>query len=106
VLGLPGNPVSAFVTAELFLLPLLAKLGGASLMLPRRELAILHGVLPANGARIDHIRGARNRGLVRPIGVNDSAALSALAASDCLIIRAPNAPAAQNGETIDIIHIA
>jgi molybdopterin molybdotransferase len=106
VLGLPGNPVSAFVTAELFLLPLLAKLGGATMTLPRPELAILHGVLPANGARIDHIRGARNRGLVRPIGVNDSAALSALAASDCLIIRAPNAPAAQNGETIDIIHIA
>jgi molybdopterin molybdotransferase len=106
VLGLPGNPVSAFVTAELFLKPLLATLGGASSTLPRRELAILHGELPANGARIDHIRGVRNRGLVRPIGINDSAALSALAASDCLIVRAPNAPAAKNGETIDIIHIA
>jgi molybdopterin molybdotransferase len=106
VLGLPGNPVSAFVTAELFLKPALATLGGATAPLPRRELAILHGVLPANGARIDHVRAVRNRGLVRPIGINDSAALSALAASDCLIIRAPNAPAAQNGETIEIIHIA
>jgi molybdopterin molybdotransferase len=105
ILGLPGNPVSAFVTAELFLKPVLASLGGANTTLPRRELAILHGTLPANGGRIDHVRAVRNLGLVRPIGINDSAALSALASADCLIVRAPNAPAAQNGETIEIIQI-
>ncbi len=106
ILGLPGNPVSAFVTAALFLRPLLAALGGSSSPLPRRELAILHGVLPANGARLDHVRAIRNLGLVRPIGKNDSAALHALATADTLIIRQPNAPAAQNGETIEILHIA
>src|SRR5690606_33954858 len=35
VLGLPGNPVSSYVTAFLFLLPLLRRLSGAHAPYPR-----------------------------------------------------------------------
>ncbi len=105
VLGLPGNPVSAFATALLFLRPLIASLSGAADPLPLREPAILDGDLPATGPRTDHIRARRLMGTVTPIGRNDSAALRALAASDALIIRPPNAPAAQTGDRVEIISL-
>src|SRR6185437_12576783 len=50
LLGLPGNPASAFVCAEMFLRPILAAYQGA----PTRPMTItarLAGNLPANGAR-------------------------------------------------------
>ncbi len=103
ILGLPGNPVSAYVTAELFLKPLIAALGGATAPSPRRELAILHGELPAVGPRTDHVRAVRNFGLVAPVGVNDSAALRALAKADTLIVRPAHSPPARSGDTIEII---
>ena len=87
VLGLPGNPVSAYVTALLFLMPLIRHLGGARQTLPKRLTAILGTDLPANGARTDHIRASYVDGVITPIGANDSAMLGALSTSNALIIR-------------------
>jgi molybdopterin molybdotransferase len=106
VLGLPGNPVSAFVTATLFLKPLVAAMSGAGDPLPRREPAILKGRLPPTGPRIDHVRARRLAGNVSPMGANDSAALLSLAQSDALIIRPPNAPEAKSGDTVEIYIIS
>ena len=41
VLGLPGNPVSAFVCAFLFLVPLLRRLAGRADAVPQAESAVL-----------------------------------------------------------------
>ena len=87
LLGLPGNPVSAYVTAFLFLLPLIRHLGGASQPLPMRLTAVLGADLPANGARTDHLRACLVDGAITPIGINDSAMLAALSNSNTLIIR-------------------
>ena len=57
VLGLPGNPVSAFVTATLFLLPLIRALLGAAAPLPRLRPATLAAPLPATGSRAEYLRG-------------------------------------------------
>ena len=52
VLGLPGNPTSALVTARLFLVPLLAGLqGGDGAATVRFHPQILSGELTANGSR-------------------------------------------------------
>jgi molybdopterin molybdotransferase len=102
VLGLPGNPVSAFATAMLFLKPLVAALGGASEPLPRRECTILDGHLAPTGPRVDHVRALRSGGRVSPVGQNDSAALLALARSDAFIIRPPNSPAGKAGDQVEI----
>ncbi len=102
VLGLPGNPVSAFVTALLFARPVVAALCGAAHPLPRPFPARLAAPLPANGGRLDHLRGAQTINGVQPVGPNDSAALVGLAASDCLIVRPPDAPAAKAGDTVQI----
>jgi molybdopterin molybdotransferase len=87
VLGLPGNPVSAFVTAFLLLLSLIRHLGGARQPLPKRLTAISGAVLPVNGARTDHLRALLLDGVITPVGVNDSALLAALSTSNALIIR-------------------
>jgi molybdopterin molybdotransferase len=106
ILGLPGNPVSAFVTAELFLKPLLAYLGSAANPLPRRTTATLSVELPATANRVDHIRAKRYGGTVAPVGINDSAALRALAQADCLIVRSAHATPAKIGDFVEIIEIA
>lgn len=100
VLGLPGNPVSAFVTAMLFLKPLIAHLGGAENPLPTRLTAHLAVDLPANGARTDHLRARIDNGLILPVGSNDSAMLAALSASNALIIRDINAIPAKIGDAV------
>src|SRR5690606_3566863 len=57
IVGLPGNPVSSYVTAYLFLLPLLRHLGGAREALPRPLAATLADPLPAAGDRLEFVRG-------------------------------------------------
>jgi molybdopterin molybdotransferase len=106
VLGLPGNPVSAFVTALLLLKPLIAHLSGASAPLPERIDVKLGVDLPANGDRLDHIRGILDSGMATPIGTNDSSMLMALSASNILIIRDINSPLAAVGDTLQAYRIA
>ena len=105
-LGLPGNPVSAFVTALLFLKPLIAALSGASAPLPEAESVTLGGSLPANGERLDFVRARFVDGRMEAVGTSDSAALSALSLATALIIRQPGAPAAIPDEIVDIIRTA
>ncbi|WP_029355864.1 gephyrin-like molybdotransferase Glp [Bosea sp. 117] len=109
VLGLPGNPVSAYVCALLFLVPLLRRLQGedvpAGLPLAPAELA---ADVKANDRRMDFMRaeiiGHGPAGpLVRPLPVQDSSMVSVLAKADALLVRAPNALAAVKGEPCQII---
>ena len=106
VLGLPGNPASAFVTAQLFLLPLIAHLAGARAPLPATEPALLDLPLPAVGGRDDYVRAEYADGRVRPLPNQDSGALLTLARANALIVRAAGAPAASVDEKVDILRIA
>lgn len=100
VLGLPGNPVSAYVTAMLFLKPLIAHLGGAENPLPERIGAPTGAPLPPNGDRVDHVRAVLKDGVVTPAGQNDSSLLAALSSSNALIIRDINSPAVAAGDPV------
>ncbi len=106
VLGLPGNPVSAFVTAFLLLGPLVAHLGGAANPLPERIEAKLGAPLPANGPRLDHVRGILSGTVATPTGINDSSMLFALSKSNILIIRDINAPEAPIGTPVPCLRVA
>ncbi len=106
VLGLPGNPVSAFVTATLFLRPLIAAMAGATDPLPRTLIAALAEPLPANDHRQDYLRGTVIGGRVAMVPIQDSSMLATLARADCLIVRAPHAPPAQTGDPVEIIALA
>ncbi|MDO6416817.1 molybdopterin molybdotransferase MoeA [Sphingomonas sp. BIUV-7] len=93
VLGLPGNPVSAFVTATLFLRPLVAHLAGAADPLPTTHYLPIADTLPANGERAAYLRARIADGALHVLPDQDSASLSTLAAADALVIRPPHAPA-------------
>lgn len=106
VLGLPGNPVSAFVTATLFLRPLIAAMAGAVDPLPRTLRAELAEPLPANDHRQDYLRATIADGRVSAAATQDSSMLATLARAACLIVRPPHAPAALPGEPVDILPLA
>ncbi|MFD1612158.1 gephyrin-like molybdotransferase Glp [Sphingomonas tabacisoli] len=106
VLGLPGNPVSAYVTALLFLKPLIARLGGAADPLPRTVRLPLGQSVPANGPRLDFLRATIADGTVHPLQSQDSGALTALAQADALLLRPPHAPAADTGMFADVLILA
>ncbi|WP_010164001.1 molybdopterin molybdotransferase MoeA [Sphingomonas sp. PAMC 26617] len=106
VLGLPGNPVSAFVTAAIFLKPLIASISGARDPRPVAYPAILGAPLKENDRRQDYLRATTRDGRVYAAERQDSSLLATLADADCMIIRAPFAPAAAAGDSVEILPIA
>jgi len=106
VLGLPGNPVSAFVTATLFAKPVIAALSGAASPIPAPRTARLAAPVPANGHRTQYLRGRWVDGKALALDDQDSATLTALSASTLLIVRPANAAALGEGETVDVLDIA
>lgn len=103
VIGLPGNPVSAFVTALLFAKPVAAALAGASAPFPRCISMRLAVPIGANGNRTDHLRAKITSDGVMPVGANDSSAMGGLAAADCLIVRPPNAKPLALGDDVPVL---
>ncbi|MBY0284554.1 MAG: molybdopterin molybdotransferase MoeA [Sphingomonas sp.] len=106
VLGLPGNPVSAFVTATLFLKPLIAAMAGATNPRPAARSATLGAGLPANDHREDYLRAENRDGRVFAASRQDSSMLQTLARADCLIVRAAGAPEAKAGDSVQILTLA
>lgn len=100
VLGLPGNPVSSYVTAFLFLLPLLRRLAGADSALPLPIPLALGGDLPATKSRVTFVRAQLTPTGVEPFQQQDSSALFTLASANALIRREAHAPSTQTGETV------
>ncbi len=107
IIGLPGNPVSAFVGAILFVLPAVRALQGALHVLPDIQRGHWAQPHPANGPRTDYVRATVARqadGLgVRALPVQDSSMLSVLAAANALAIVPAGASAAIVGDPVDLI---
>ncbi len=105
ILGLPGNPVSSFVTAFLFALPLVRAAGGECAPLPTAVTLRAGEALPAIGPRREFLRAVQEGETVRLAGSQDSSALTALAAADCLIDRPAHSPALPAGEPVRVFHL-
>jgi len=107
VLGLPGNPVSAYVCAFLFLVPLIRRMSGRSDLAMPTESALLGSDLSANDERADYLRATLRESSEGPIAtafpVQDSSMMVPLAKADCLIIRKPYAPASAAGSRCVIV---
>ena len=107
LLGLPGNPVSALVCAEVFLVPMLKRLLGLSEESRPEPEAVLGEALEVNGPRQHYIRAVSEwrpdgERVVRPLPSQDSSLVAALARADCLIVRMPDAPPAPRGARVRI----
>ena len=107
VLGLPGNPVSSYVCAFLFLVPLIRRLSGRTDLSPPAESARLGCDLPANDERADYLRAtladSADGPIATPFAAQDSSMMAPLAKSDCLVIREPHAPATKAGSRCQIL---
>jgi len=110
VLGLPGNPVSAYVCGVLFLVPLIRRLAGRRDIEPLLEPALLGCDLGENDERADYLRATLAPGrdglpVATPTPVQDSSMLRLLADADCLLIREPHAPAAKAGSRCTVLRL-
>lgn len=106
VMGLPGNPTSALVTARLLLAPLLAGMTGRPV-----ETALGWRTVPlaapigACDARETFHRGRLDQGAARVLSFQDSSAQKALAEADLLVRQRANAPAVGAGEPVEILDL-
>ena len=110
MLGLPGNPVSAGVTATLFLLPAINKMLGMEVVCSRTETAILGCDLNKNDKRQDYLRAkiSFNKAgdiIATPFDQQDSSMLANYAKAQCLVLRLPFANAISKGESVKIIRL-
>jgi molybdopterin molybdotransferase len=109
LLGLPGNPASAFVCAELFLGPLIAKFQGAAGQFGLAT-ARLAGPLAANGPREHWMRAkltfADGAIVAEPYRDQDSSLVSVFAAADALLRRPAGAPALEAGGVVEVLPLA
>jgi molybdopterin molybdotransferase len=87
VFGLPGNPVSAFVTFLLFVRPALLKLMGAAeaQLMPRLISASVGTALKNPGDRPHYLRGTLTQGQFMPVGLQLSHALLSLSHAEVLL---------------------
>ncbi|MEM8726395.1 MAG: molybdopterin molybdotransferase MoeA [Pseudomonadota bacterium] len=105
ILGLPGNPVSSFVTCFLFALPLVRAAMGVPAPLPSTQSLVAAQDLPAVGKRREFLRGVSDGTRVRLATSQDSSALRALASANCLIERPEGSPAAREGEPVPVYNL-
>ena len=109
VIGLPGNPVSSFVCANIFLKPLIGAMLGLSRS-DESEPALLGADTSANGERATYLRAVLSRNpdgllVATPLASQDSSLQRALAEADCLLIRPAFADAAKAGTVCPIIRL-
>lgn len=87
IFGLPGNPVSSFVTFLLFVRPALLKMMGApdSQLAPRLILVTAGMALENRDDRPHYLRGTLANGKFMPFGLQQSHALLSLSRSEALL---------------------
>jgi molybdopterin molybdotransferase len=108
VLGLPGNPVSAGVTAVVILRPAMMVMLGLPGDRENPQTAKLGRDLGEGGRRQDYLRArldidGSGRRIATPFDAQDSAMTARFAEADCLVVRAPFAAPARAGENVVII---
>ncbi|MDG4881494.1 gephyrin-like molybdotransferase Glp [Mesorhizobium sp. WSM4884] len=105
-IGLPGNPVASLVCSQLFLKPLLARLGGRDFRQDIRT-AQLASAMRANDLRQDYVRAVVREDagqlIATPFSIQDSSMLRTLAEANGLIVREPFAPAAEAGDECSVL---
>ena len=109
VLGLPGNPVSSYVCAFLFLVPLIRRMSGRTDLTTPTEAAVLGCDLSENDERADYLRATLTIGangpVATPFPAQDSSMMAPLAKANCLLVREAHAPAAMAGSPCTVVRL-
>ncbi len=105
IFGLPGNPVSALLTFELFVRPALLKMSGrTNLHRPRVRARLLDPIDKIPSLRF-FARGIHDgaAGTVRLTGPQGSGILRSMSLANCLVDAPPGPRVIPAGETVDVI---
>ncbi|MEM7295264.1 MAG: molybdopterin molybdotransferase MoeA, partial [Pseudomonadota bacterium] len=101
--ALPGNPVSALVCGQVFLIPMMRALQGDTSPEPTpKEAALTHGLGP-NGPRTHYMRARLENGKLTIAEHQDSSLLSVLRDANALAIRTPNDGQREEGECLPFV---
>jgi molybdopterin molybdotransferase len=107
VFGLPGNPVSAQVTFDLFVRPALLEMQGARVLSrPRVQVALLGPVRNRSGRRSHvpaRVRFEGGRVVARPVRSMGSGDLTAHARANALVVMEAGREEAEAGETAEAL---
>ncbi|MET9146479.1 MULTISPECIES: gephyrin-like molybdotransferase Glp [unclassified Streptomyces] len=105
LLALPGNPVSSYVSFELFVRPAIRTLMG----LPdvhrptTRAKLVCDKALTSPRGRRQFLRGTYRDGEVRPVGGSGSHLVAALAQADSLIVVPEDAESVESGTEVEVV---
>lgn len=107
IFTLPGNPVSSYISFEMFVLPAIRKLmGKAPYSRPTTRARLTHGISSPEGRR-QFVRGeyAVDRGgpYVSPVGGHGSHLIGDLASSNALIVVPEDVTSVPAGEQVQVL---
>lgn len=105
MVGLPGNPVSAFVCTHIFLRPMIRAMQGLPPAPMPLRVGSLTDPIAANGPRQHYMRATLEGGLIKVAERQDSALLTVLAGANVLVVRPPHDPARDAGTTISYLEL-
>ncbi|MEM8570231.1 MAG: gephyrin-like molybdotransferase Glp [Pseudomonadota bacterium] len=110
LVGLPGNPVSAHVCAQVLLLPAIDRMLGLPSALAQTHPARLKGTLGKNGQRQHYLRAKVEVGLdgwlCTSFDQQDSSLLSVLSNANALLVRPPHDPPKEDGSKVEILWLS
>ncbi|MFJ5121452.1 gephyrin-like molybdotransferase Glp [Kitasatospora sp. NPDC088548] len=105
LLALPGNPVSAYISFELFVRPVIRTMLGAADVHRPVVRAVCPVALRSPAGRRQFLRGRYSAadGMVEPVGGAGSHLVGALARADCLITVEEDAVELPAGSEVDVV---
>jgi molybdopterin molybdotransferase len=102
---LPGNPVSSFVSFEVFVRPALRRLMGREPYVRPPVRARLGAPMSSPAGRRQYMRGQYAGGVVTPVGSPASHMLGGLAGSNCLLVVPEDVTSLAAGAEVDVLLI-
>jgi len=103
IFTLPGNPVSAYVSFQLFVRPALAALQGAGDLALRSERVTLTDPVRSPSGRRSFLRGVLEGSTVTPLSGQGSHQIAALGRANALIVVPEQETRLPAGETVDVL---
>ena len=105
--GLPGNPVSSYVTFEQLVIPVLQKLSGQTYLPTPHFVAKAACLIKKRPGRADYQRGIFYRDeqgilFVKPNGKQGSGIMSSIANANCYMVLEQDSEDVQQGEAVNI----
>ncbi|HSN06698.1 MAG TPA: gephyrin-like molybdotransferase Glp [Candidatus Angelobacter sp.] len=110
IVTLPGNPVSSFISFELYVRPLVRRLMGRRQLTRTTEPATLVEAVDSPAGKQQYVRAVLEVGpdgahLVRPVGGQGSHVVGGLALADALIVLPPDVTRADAGDVVQVLDL-